>query len=160
MRGTPQKQAPNCFAILLLQVSRDMRGIAAGPLREIAPQWFAIAVVIYYSRSGLLSIVFSVWQGLVGICLTQRAHILKTSGFEHEFEIFKRDWNESHFQARLNTFKRAIHQTPMFWGEFSRSRLKFSSEIENFKRRLEKFKRSSEIAYFSRFGPICLKVRP
>ena len=39
---------------------------------------------------------------------------------------------------------------PLFLWEFSRSRLKISSKIENLKRKLEVFKRSSEIAFFSR----------
>ena len=73
------------------------------------------------------------------------------------------------FSSEIENFKRATHQTPIFvvGGEFSRSRLKFSSEIEVFKRKLEifkrkleifkrkleMFKRSSEIAFFSRLGP-------
>ena len=43
-------------------------------------------------------------------------------------------------------FKRAAHQTPIFCGEFWRSRAKISIEIENFKRDL----------IFSIFGPLGL----
>ena len=52
---------------------------------------------------------------------TLRAQILK------KFKILK-------FSSELEIFKRATHQTPIFCGEFWRSGLKISSEIENFKR--------------------------
>ena len=87
---------------------------------------------------------------------------------EKFLKIARRDWN---FQARLKrmtfsseieNFKRATHQTPIFVGEFSRSRLKISSEnlkfssgkLENFKRKLEIFKRSSEIGFFQDSGSL------
>ena len=50
-----------------------------------------------------------------------RAQILKT------FKILK-------FSSEIDNFKRATHQTPTFCGEFWRSGLKTSSEIEIFKR--------------------------
>ena len=89
---------------------------------------------------------------------TQRAQSLKN------FKIALRDWK---FQARLKrmtfsseieNFKRATHQTPYFCGEFSRSRLNMSSEIEVFKRdwkfqaktwNFQAFKRD---CFFSRFA--------
>ena len=92
--------------------------------------------------------------------ITQRAQILKI------FKITLQDWN---FQARLKRitfsseiehFKRATHQTPIFVGNSQaqdwtfQARLKFSSEIENFKRKLEIFKRSSEIGFFQDSGPL------
>ena len=96
---------------------------------------------------------------------SQRAQILKN------FKIALRDWN---FQARLKrmtfsseieNFKRATHQTPIFVGNSEgrdwkiQARLKFSSEIANFKRKLEIFKRSSEIDFFQDSGPLgCPKV--
>ena len=55
------------------------------------------------------------------------------------------------FSSEIENFKRATHQTPIFCGEFWRSGLKFSSEIEKFQARL---KISSEIEFFSRFGPL------
>ena len=65
------------------------------------------------------------------------------------------------FSSEIENFNRATHQTPMFVGEFSRSRLKISSEIvlvkrtlEIFKRKLEIFKRSSEIDFFQDSGPL------
>ena len=48
------------------------------------------------------------------------------------------------FSSEIENFKRAAHQTPIFCGEFWRSRLKISSEIENFKRDW----------IFSIFGPL------
>ena len=62
---------------------------------------------------------------------TLRAHILKN------FKILK-------FSSELEKFKRATHQTPFLCGEFWRSGLKISSEIEIFKRSW----------FFSRFGPL------
>ena len=38
------------------------------------------------------------------------------------------------FSSEIENFKRATHQTPIFCGEFRRSRLKISIEIEIFKR--------------------------
>ena len=52
------------------------------------------------------------------------------------------------FSSEIEIFKRATHQTPIFCGDFSRSRLKISSEI------LEVFKRSSEIVFFQDLGPL------
>ena len=93
---------------------------------------------------------------------SQRAQIFKKhSGFKSTD-----DWN---FQARLKrmtfsseveNFKRTTHQTPIFVGNSRgqdwnfQARLKFSSEIENFKRKLEIFKRSSEIGFFQDSGPL------
>ena len=74
-------------------------------------------------------------------------------------EIFKRDWNEWHFQARLKISSKPPTKPMFLWGilkvkiEKFQARLKFSSEIGNFKRKLEILKRSSEIDFFSRFGP-------
>ena len=70
-----------------------------------------------------------------------------------------KSWKKSGFEHEIENFKRATHQTPIFarnsqgqdWN--FQARLKFSSEIENFKRELEVFKRSSEIVFFSRFWP-------
>ena len=60
------------------------------------------------------------------------------------------------FSSKTENFKRASHQTLFLCvgGEFSRSRLKISSEIEIFKRKLEIFKRSSEIGFFQDSGPL------
>ena len=58
----------------------------------------------------------------------------KFSGFEHEIEIFKRDWYEWHFQARLKISSEDTHQTPIFVGKSQgqdwtfQARLMFSSE--------------------------------
>ena len=110
-------------------------------------------------KSGLLW-ASSFAMHLVCTLLTQRAQILK------KFKIALRDWN---FQARLKrmtfsseieNFKRATHQTPIFVGNSQgqdwnfQARLKFSSAIENFKRNLEIFKRSSEIVFFQDSGPL------
>ena len=62
---------------------------------------------------------------------TLRAQILK------KIKILK-------FSSELEIFKRATHEDPIFCGEFGRSGLKISSEIENFKRSW----------IFSRFGPL------
>ena len=43
------------------------------------------------------------------------------------------DW-EMFIKRECEHFKQAAHQTPIIGGEFWRSRLKFSSEIEKFKR--------------------------
>ena len=67
------------------------------------------------------------WRVLISL----RAQILKN------FKILK-------FSSELENFKRATHQTPIFRGEFWRSGLKISSEIEIFKRDW----------IFSRFGPL------
>ena len=70
------------------------------------------------------------------------------------------------FSSEIENCKRANHQTPIFMGDFSRSRLKISSEIEVFKRKLENFKRkleilkrSSEIDFFQDSGPLGKGVR-
>ena len=76
-------------------------------------------------------------------CTRSRGLQLKYSSEVETSDIFKRDW----------TFQASHPPNPYFCGEFSRSRLYISSEIENFKRKLEIFKRSSQIAFFSRFGP-------
>ena len=83
----------------------------------------------------------------------------KSSGFVHEIELFKRDWNEWHFQARLK-FSSEPPTKPLFlWGLLKRSILNISSEIELFKRdwkiqvkawNFQAFKRD---CFFSRFGP-------
>ena len=51
------------------------------------------------------------------------------------------------FSSEIENFKRATHQTPIFCGEFWRSRLKMSSEIEFFER--ARLKISSEIEFFN-----------
>ena len=75
-------------------------------------------------------------------------------------EIFKRDWNEWHFQARLKISSKPPTKPHIFVGNSQgqdwkfQARLKFSSEIEHFKRNLEIFKRSSEIDFFQDSGPL------
>ena len=75
---------------------------------------------------------------------------LKFSSEIETNDIFKWDWK---FQA-------SHHQTPIFVGNSQgqdwkfQARLKFSTEIENFKRKLEIFKRSSEIDFFQDSGPL------
>ena len=60
----------------------------------------------------------------------------------------------------IEDFKRATHQTRMFVGNSRgqywnfQARLKFSSEIEYFKRKLKIFERSSEIDFFLDSGPL------
>ena len=69
-------------------------------------------------------------------------------------ENFKRDWNEWHFKARLKISSEPPTKPLLFVGNSQgqdwkfQATLKFSSEIENFKRKLEIFKRSSEIGFF------------
>ena len=60
----PQKQARNNFAILSLQVSRDMKSIAAGPLRSSGaqrtqPHKNTYDVLICYHRSDSLFVRIS-----------------------------------------------------------------------------------------------------
>ena len=68
------------------------------------------------------------------------------------------------FSSEIEKFQRATHQTPIFVGNSQgqdwkfQARLKFSSEIENFKRKLELFKRSSEIYFFQDSGPRGLRT--
>ena len=75
-------------------------------------------------------------------------------------EIFKRDWNGWHFQARLKISSEPPTKPLCFVGNSQgqdwkfQARLKFSSDIENFKRKLEIFKRSSEIGFFQDLGPL------
>ena len=63
---------------------------------------------------------------------------LKFSSKIETNDIFKRDCK----------FQVSHPQNPNFCGEFSRSRLNISSEIEVFTRKIEKFKHSSEIGFF------------
>ena len=87
---------------------------------------------------GLLSLSEPSWGPQKGVInqepkRTQRAQILK------KIKIALRDWN---FQARLKRMKFKARlkisseppTKPLFCGDFSRSRLKISSEIEVFKR--------------------------
>ena len=59
--------------------------------------------------------------GIFIIWISLRAQRLK------KFKILK-------FSSEIEHFKRAAHQTPFFCGEFRRSGLEISSEIEIFKR--------------------------
>ena len=65
-------------------------------------------------------------------CFALRAQRLK------KFKILK-------FSSEIENFKRAAHQTPIFCGEFWRSGLKISSEIEIFKR---EWKFQSRLIFF------------
>ena len=84
----------------------------------------------------------------------------KNSRSPSGIEIFKRDWNEWHFQARLKISSEPPTKPLFLWAilkagiEKFQARLKFSSENENFKRKLEIFKRSSEIDFFQDSGPL------
>ena len=56
----PKKQAPTSFEILSLQASRDVKGIAAGPLSKLSPsivdlsQFFPDKEAKSHNRSGTL----------------------------------------------------------------------------------------------------------
>ena len=119
---------------------------------------------------------FTGFYSISGYLRNLRGRLLSSERFSEVFilsvftlepfpEIALRDCN---FQARLKrmTFSSKIENSsepptkPLFFVGISQgqdwtfqARLKFSSEIENFKRKLEIFKRSSEIDLFSRFGP-------
>ena len=71
-------------------------------------------------------LAFALFCALLRTCVFLRAQRLK------KLKISLRDWN---FSSGMGNFKRATHQGLIFYcGEFWRSRLKFSSEIEVFNR--------------------------